>query len=581
MPTIIDSLLVKLGLDSSDFDKGRAKVGKGLKETDKGFADVTKTAAKFLAVIGGTAAIKRFVTGTIEGSAALDRFSKNLQKNVEDVSAWSNAVERAGGTAEGLQGTMDMLSKAQTELMLTGQSALIPYFSALGIAIADVHGKARPVDDLLLDLSGRFAGMDRTTANNMGRAMGIDQGTMHLLLKGRAEVELMIKRQKEYGAVSKKQAEEASRMREHMVRMKQEFAAFGRELLSRATPLLEKLFSVFSSMGDWMRNNQEFVETFLIVLAGGLAAVGLAVIPINLTAVAVTALAGAIALLWQDYKTWKRGGDSLIDWAKWKPGIDAATTALTFLKDLLVDILIRSVAAADAIMSLAKGDFSGAKIAAKAFIFGVPGAGLQSGDAAPAAPAASGKPPAGPAARMGALEKKYGLPAGLLDSVWAAESSRGKHMTSSAGAQGHFQFMPATAKQYGLKDPNDFNESADAAARYYRDLIKHYDGDVKKAVAAYNWGMGNVDRKGLGRPPSETRGYMTKVLGGIPGASGAAAGAGANPRVAQAGGDRTVSTHIGEIHIHTAATDAKGIAGDVREYLDSSFTSQANSAFVN
>ena len=52
----------------------------------------------------------------------------------------------------------------------------------------------------MLDLSERFSRMDRTTANNMGRMMGLDQGTMNLLLKGRAEVETMIRRQKEYGA---------------------------------------------------------------------------------------------------------------------------------------------------------------------------------------------------------------------------------------------------------------------------------------------------------------------------------------------------------------------------------------------
>ena len=53
------------------------------------------------------------------------------------------------------------------------------------------------------------------------------------------------------------------------------------------------------------------------------------------------------------------------------------------------------------------------------------------------------------------LEQQHGLPAGLLDAVWATESSRGKRMLSPAGAQGHFQFMPATAKQYGLTDAND------------------------------------------------------------------------------------------------------------------------------
>lgn len=116
---------------------------------------------------------------------------------------------------------------------------------------------------------------------------------------------------------------------------------------------------------------------------------------------------------------------------------------------------------------------------------------------------------------MASLEKKYGLPSGLLDSVWNAESGRGVNMNSTAGAQGHFQFMPETAKEYGLKNPYDFSESADAAARYYKVLLKRYNGDVDKAVAAYNWGMGNVEKKGMGNAPKETRDYLSKVKGGM------------------------------------------------------------------
>ena len=158
---------------------------------------------------------------------------------------------------------MDMLSKAQTELQLTGQSSLIPYFSSLGLSLADVEGRARPVGDLLLDLSGRFERMDRTTANNLGRMMGLDQGTMNLLLKGRHEVELMIARQKEHSAVTKKQAEEAERLQRLIITSRQSFEAFGRSLLSEAIPYLEKLLSVFDSFGRWIAENQEFVKVFL------------------------------------------------------------------------------------------------------------------------------------------------------------------------------------------------------------------------------------------------------------------------------------------------------------------------------
>lgn len=121
----------------------------------------------------------------------------------------------------------------------------------------------------------------------------------------------------------------------------------------------------------------------------------------------------------------------------------------------------------------------------------------------------------GAAALFARLEAIYGLPAGVLDRIWKKESNRGdpRFMKSHAGAQGHFQFMPATAKQYGLDDPNDLAKSAKAAAQFMSDLLKKYKGDLSKAAAAYNWGPGNVDRYGLGRAPAETRDYVKSVAG--------------------------------------------------------------------
>lgn len=113
-----------------------------------------------------------------------------------------------------------------------------------------------------------------------------------------------------------------------------------------------------------------------------------------------------------------------------------------------------------------------------------------------------------------ALEEQYRLPAGLLDSVWSAESSRGKNMLSPKGAQGHFGFMPETAAQYGVTDPNDLPQAARGAALMYRDMIDQT-GDLDSALAAYNWGIGNLQRKGIDRAPDETRGYIQKVRAGM------------------------------------------------------------------
>ena len=119
----------------------------------------------------------------------------------------------------------------------------------------------------------------------------------------------------------------------------------------------------------------------------------------------------------------------------------------------------------------------------------------------------------GSAALFAGLEKKYGLPPGLLDSIWVQESSRGKHMLSPAGAKGHFGLMDATAKEYGVQDPNNLEQSAGGAAAKLSRLLKSYGGNLDLALAAYNWGEGNLGKYTLGNAPAETRGYVRDVEG--------------------------------------------------------------------
>lgn len=606
MATIIDSLLVTLGIDSSEFNAGKAKVDKGLKETGseaekagkklnqsgksgaEGFETVAKSAAKFLALIGGTVVVKRFIEQTIESSAALDRLSKNLNESVSNISAYSNAVEILGGSAAGLQSTMDMLSQAQTELQLTGQSNLIPYFSALSISLADTQGKARPVSDLLLDLADRFSKLDRPTANNMGRMMGIDQGTLNLLLKGRAEVELMIARQKQYGAVTKQQAEEATRMQMAIVNTRQSFEAFGRELLSAATPALEKLIDVFSSLSTWMRENKEFVQTFLSIIAVGLGAIGAAMIPINLTVVAVLGLAAAISALWQDYQTWKRGGESFIDWSKWEPGFKAAGAGIRWLKDLMGDLIYRAIAGADVLASLFKRDWKGAQRAAKEFM---DGNGKEYGAEPASQPVEVGKEQESAMRYFQSQGWTKEQSAGIVANIQKESGFKANAVGDSGKAYGLAQWHPDRQaefqKQFGK--PIQGSSIEDQLAFIHYELTQ---GQEKRAGEMLRRMTGAAESAAVVSThyerPKETakeateRGQLAmRILGGVPGASGAAMGAGA-ASVAQAnspttiGGNRSVETHIGEVKVYSAATDASGIAKDMGKSLDYLFASQAN-----
>jgi hypothetical protein len=138
-------------------------------------------------------------------------------------------------------------------------------------------------------------------------------------------------------------------------------------------------------------------------------------------------------------------------------------------------------------------------------------------DAGDLSPGGVDQPGFDPDAYLEGLERKHGLPRGLLKRVWGRESHFGdpRFMRSPAGAMGHFGFMPGTAKEYGLKDPDDFMESGDAAARKWSDLLRRYGGNIRMAAAAYNWGDGNLARYGLGNAPKETRDYMDAVAGSV------------------------------------------------------------------
>lgn len=108
------------------------------------------------------------------------------------------------------------------------------------------------------------------------------------------------------------------------------------------------------------------------------------------------------------------------------------------------------------------------------------------------------------------LEAQHGLPSGLLDAVMKQESGGNTRAVSPKGARGAFQFMPATAKQYGV-NVDDLASSAIGAAKMYADLLKQNGGDLNKALAGYNWGQGNVERKGMANLPGETKNYIQKV----------------------------------------------------------------------
>jgi len=113
---------------------------------------------------------------------------------------------------------------------------------------------------------------------------------------------------------------------------------------------------------------------------------------------------------------------------------------------------------------------------------------------------------------VNAASDKHQIDADLINSVIHAESAFNPRARSSKGALGLMQLMPQTASQLGVKDAYDPAANVDGGTQYLRELLEKYNGDLIKALAAYNAGPGRVQQyKGV-PPYRETQAYVARIV---------------------------------------------------------------------
>lgn len=107
----------------------------------------------------------------------------------------------------------------------------------------------------------------------------------------------------------------------------------------------------------------------------------------------------------------------------------------------------------------------------------------------------------------------YGLEPLLVMEIMRQESSFNPLACSSANAKGLMQFIPSTAKRFGITDPHNVSQSIDAGCRYLAFLIRKFNGRLDLVLAGYNAGEGAVEKYGNRVPPyEETQKYVKTII---------------------------------------------------------------------
>ena len=203
---VVDRILIAIGLDTKQVDKGVATVQNKLVTGLSGIA--SKLFAPLLA--GVTLSFGAIFDSINSEMKQMNALSKATHTNIEDMTAWARAVNMSGGDIEAFQGTLMTLNQNLTRISVTGHSRIKPFFEALGLDAVELAKK--PVLESLSAIGKAIDGMDKRQSANMLSSMGFDKGTIKLLQSGEKGMKQLIARQKELGVYTAKDAKALAAM---------------------------------------------------------------------------------------------------------------------------------------------------------------------------------------------------------------------------------------------------------------------------------------------------------------------------------------------------------------------------------
>jgi len=527
MATVIDALVVTLGLNAKGFKQGAAEVDDSLTHTREEsaktaremevrgkqaamfFSKVRNEALALLAVFTAGMGIKSFVSSTIQSTASLSRLSENLNMSAQDLAEWQLAAKNAGGSVEGITEQLKE-SADQVAKFKRGMAAeTLPAFFQFG-------GKTEDLKDgnTYLEARARIVAeiykTDRARAALAANMMGLDAQQFNLYKDGPEGIARRRREQSGPAAEQAAAAQRAEQLRQKYDTAMNKLSSVGVNVLTALMPAFEFAVDKLIEFGNWIIQNRAVIN--------------------------------------ETVKSWVKGAEQLFG------GLSKFGDKVNEFMDTPVGRVVK-----------------------KALDIGVeatvPKAAREAERATNPGAMRYDDPKLNDYAAK--VERDNGLPAGLLNAIKNKGERSNSDQVSPAGAKGVMQFMPGTWGQYGKGDITNPYDSIDAAGRYFVDLMKRYNGSVDAAITEYNGGIKQARAVQAGGSPSatETINYLARVKEGLNGnaALGAVNLAQAAQPTAQSVNNATTSTttntsetHIsGPITVVTAATDGAGIAREL------------------
>lgn len=384
---IVESIIVKLGLDGSQYNReaekaksNNDKLNKSVSETDKIVGNVTKTLARWFSVAAAATGILKMVDQVQKLNDELYHLERNLGMSASTIKNWQGAAGAMGGSAQGMTESIKSLNMGMNDFVTMGDTTLLPFMNALGVGMVDAQGKLRKTDDVMLDLADSFSKMDREQAFSIASKMGIDEGTFNTLVQGRKEMEKMLEYQSKMYKSSEEELKASRQLAQNRALLGQHWESLKTMMANAIIPLFVKLSEVALGIFEYLQENQQAVQA---VFKGISFVVGAILIPIlakaTIAALAfiapfapfilvVGALGAAFGLLYDDYRTWAEGGKSLFDWGAFRKYIDDSTLSTDNLKNAFKNLTKEIMSSAmptlrgyaEVIQKLLSGDFRGA-----------------------------------------------------------------------------------------------------------------------------------------------------------------------------------------------------------------------------